>query len=80
MSAQLSERELRLLKWLSLEEYSQYGECYGPDLDSLVKKGLVQIHESGEHQSRFIAKGNTKMYWAVSLTDEGRAIAVEFKK
>lgn len=63
-----------LLIWLSKEDFSQYGECHGSDLDSLVAKGLAQIHGPGEHQ-RFIANDplGTKgmMYRAVSLTDAG---------
>lgn len=68
----VSEDEFLLLRWLGKEDFSQYGECHGKTLDGLVEKGLVQIHESGDHQSKFIAKGSTKMYWAVSLTEPGR--------
>lgn len=63
-----------LLRWLSKEDFSQYGECHGSDLDSLIAKGLAQIHGPGEHQ-RFIANDpeGTKglMYRAVSLTEVG---------
>lgn len=62
-----------LLRWLSQEDFSQYGECHGNDLDALVAAGLAQLHGGGEHQSGFIAKGSGDMYRAVSLTDAGRA-------
>lgn len=66
--------ELNLLKWLNKEDFSQYGECHGKTLDSLIAKGLAQVHEPGQHQA-FIANdpAGTKgpMYRAVSLTDEG---------
>lgn len=67
----LTDKQAHLLVWLGMEDFSQYGECYGPDLDALVSLGLAQLHPSGEHQSRFIAKGQSKMYWAVSLTEYG---------
>ena len=68
----MSENEQRLLEWLGQEDYSQYGECYGTALDSLIAAGLVHVHGSGEHQN-FIAKGNDLMFRAVSLTPSGRA-------
>lgn len=68
----LSENERRLLDWLGREEYSQFGECYGDNLDTLIARGLAQVHGPGEHQS-FIAKGTSQMYRAVSLTPAGRA-------
>jgi hypothetical protein len=75
----LTPRELDLLKWLGESEYSQYGECYGKDLDTLVAKKLAQIHLPGEHQN-FIANdfAGTRgiMYQAVSLTENGRALLV----
>ncbi len=49
----LSQR--RLLEWLASEEFSQYGECHGEDLDALVTLGLAQIHGVGEIQDGFIA-------------------------
>lgn len=68
-----SERDL--LKWLGQEDFSQYGECHGTTLDSLIAKGFAQVHEPGQHQN-FIANdfGGTKgdMYRAVSLTEAGR--------
>jgi len=66
----LTDKEADLLRWLGEEEFSQYGECHGDDLDGLVAKGLAQIHGPGEHQN-FIAKGTSLMYRAVSLTDAG---------
>jgi hypothetical protein len=71
----LNRYELDLLQWLGREEFSQYGECYGDTLSSLIAKGLAQVHEAGEHQETFIAKGlgsKSMMYRAVSLTDLGR--------
>ena len=64
--------ELDLLKWLGTEEYSQYGECHGKTLDSLIGKGLAQLHNGREQQSGFIARGDSQMYQAVSLTSAGR--------
>lgn len=69
-AASLTESQRRLLKWLSEEDYSQYGECHGSDLDALVAAGLAQVHGPGEHQ-RFIANGPGLMYRAVSLTEAG---------
>jgi hypothetical protein len=79
----LSESERDLLKWLSKEDYSQYGECYGKDLDKLIIYGLAQVHGPGENQS-FIAKEpldrdgkpilseqKAIFYRAVSLTKKG---------
>lgn len=68
----LTPTEKFLLIWLSKEDFSQYGECHGTALDSLVAKGLAQIHdeESGIN-NHFIAKGRDIMYRAVSLTESG---------
>jgi len=63
---------LFLLRWLGESDFSQYGECHGAALDSLVALGMAQIHKPGEHQS-FIAKGDGLMFRAVSLTEAGRA-------
>lgn len=73
----LNPDEADLLKWLASEDYSQYGECHGRVLDSLISYGLAQLHNPGEHQ-HFIANdfaGNKGiMFQAVSLTDLGRMI------
>lgn len=69
---ELSGAERELLKWLAQEDFSQYGECYGNTLDAVIAKGLAQLHHGREFQSGFIAKGNSKMYQAVSLTAAGR--------
>jgi hypothetical protein len=66
----LSKEEEGMLRWLGQEEFSQYGECYGSVLYSLLAKGLAQVHGPGEHQV-FIAKGTSLMYRAVSLTEAG---------
>lgn len=75
MTEPLTKDEADLLKWLGQEEYSQYGECHGASLNSLVAKGLAQVHGAGEHQ-HFIASDFTgdkgMMFRAVSLTDAGR--------
>lgn len=72
----LSVSERDLLKWLGQEDFSQYGECHGTTLDSLIAKGFAQVHEPGQHQN-FIANdfGGSKgdMYRAVSLTEAGRS-------
>jgi hypothetical protein len=72
MSDELTAVELDLLRWLGEEDYSQYGECHGATLDSLVAKGLARIYLPGDHQEGFISQGTGKMYRAVSLTDAGR--------
>ena len=68
----LSDKERDLLQWLGREDFSQYGECHGPDLTSLILMGLAQVHGPGEHQV-FIARGTSMMYRAVSLTEKGLA-------
>jgi len=68
----ITQDELALLKWLGQEDFSQYGECHGKILDSLVSKGLARLHDDGQHQGGFIAKGSGPMYRAVSVTDAGR--------
>ena len=68
----LTKNEIYLLRWLGKEDFSQYGECHGLSLDSLIVRGFAQVHGPGEHQ-QFIAKGTTMMYRAVSLTDAGIA-------
>jgi hypothetical protein len=73
----LTMNERHLLEWLSKRDFSQYGECYGAVLDTLVSKGLAQVHDAREAQSGFIAQGDTDMHRAVSLTDAGRAIVSE---
>lgn len=74
----LTESERGLLRWLSREDYSQYGECHGNTLDALIAAGLAQVHGPGEHQS-FIARGTSMMYRAVSLTEAGFAKAKELR-
>ncbi len=73
--------EYDLLEWLSHEDVSQYGECYGKSLDSLIAKGLAIIHgpESGINNP-FIAKGHGIMFRAVSLTVAGKALLMRSKK
>jgi hypothetical protein len=68
----LTVSEKDLLLWLSREDFSQYGECHGSALDSLIAKGLAQLHgEETETNNTFIAKGHGIMFRAVSLTDAG---------
>lgn len=52
--------EIELLRWLSKEDDSALGECYGPVLDALVEKGLAEI-----------AGNPNDNYSRVSLTDAG---------
>lgn len=80
MNEPTSPAERYLLIWLGEDEFSQYGECNGPTLDSVIAKGLAQIHESGEHQSGFIAQRQSKMHRAVSLTDAGRTLVNSWPK
>lgn len=72
--SELQRSERMLLAWLAREDFSQYGECHGRDLDRLVELGLAQIHAPGEHQV-FIARGTTQMHRAVSLTERGVDVA-----
>jgi hypothetical protein len=72
MDIALTDAERMLMLWLAKEEESQYGECYGDTLDSLIEKGLAQVRENSGLDNSFIAKGQDRMYWAVSLTDRGR--------
>jgi hypothetical protein len=79
MSMSVTKSERDLLEWLSQEDFSQYGECHGKDLDRLIELGLAKVHDDGSHQGGFIAKGHgitkgSKMYCAVSLTDAGRKV------
>jgi hypothetical protein len=68
----LTVSEKDLLLWLSREDFSQYGECHGGALDSLIAKGLAQLHgEETETNNTFIAKGHGIMFRAVSLTEAG---------
>jgi hypothetical protein len=68
----LNADEKQLLMWLSQEDFSKYGECYGSALDSLIAKGLTRLHgEETETNNTFIAKGHGIMFRAVSLTDAG---------
>lgn len=70
----LNAGELYLLRWLGESDASQYGECHGKALDSLIRKGLAQVHgEDSGFDHAFIAKGTGLMYRAVSLTEEGFA-------
>jgi len=74
----LDKDETALLSWLGEETYSQYGECQGPVLDSLVAKGLVKIHGQSEHQENFIpVNGAGELYRAVSLTDAGKQVLID---
>jgi hypothetical protein len=65
--------EIDLLTWLGETEFSQYGECYGKSLDSLIEKGLVELMgEETELNNTFIAKGRGIMFRAVRLTKTGK--------
>lgn len=69
----LTAGQIELLRWLGKEDFSQYGECHGKDLNSLIEKGLAQLHGDNGHLGSFIAKGDGPMYQSVSLTEAGRA-------
>jgi hypothetical protein len=69
----MTQEERALLAWLGQEEFSQYGECHGKHLDTLIAQGFVQVHDGRHGQSGFIAQGDSPMYRAVSLTDAGRS-------
>ncbi len=75
----LNEHERDLLLWLSEEEFSQYGECHGKDLDALIAKGLAQHHPDTGFDNSFIAKGKGIMFDKVSLTEAGYARVRELK-
>jgi len=65
--------ERGLLQWLGESDMSQYGECHGANLDSLIAHGLAELmgEETGTDND-FIAKGRGLMYRGVRLTDAGR--------
>jgi len=67
--------ERNLLEWLSKGD-GQYGECHGKTLDALLARGFAEIKEGAEHQGGFIAKGASKMYQAVAITEAGCAALV----
>ena len=64
MSATLTKAQRFLLEWLSREDWSAYGECYGRELDELLRAGLAEMAQHGAAIS-----GRT----GVRLTDAGRA-------
>lgn len=58
--SELTKDERALLDWLSKEDVSQYGECYGTTFDSLERKGLVELHGSRDHpRAHFLGVGLT---------------------
>jgi len=81
----LSADERSLLQWLAEgtngDGLSQYGECYGASLDSLIAKGLAQLEGvETERINPFIARGDGIMYRAVSLTEAGIKCAQESRE
>jgi hypothetical protein len=69
---ELTNDEIDLLQWLGKEDMSQYGECHGKNLDSLIAKGLAELcSQETERVNPFIAKGEGIMYRGVRLTDKG---------
>ena len=76
----MTEDEIDLLLWLSEEDFSQYGECYGKSLTRLIKLGLAQHHPGTGYDNTFIAKGRGIMFEAVSLTEQGRTLARKLKE
>jgi hypothetical protein len=81
--SELSEDEKNLLEWLSQEDTSQYGECYGKSLDTLIAKGYAFVHgEESGMLNNFIAKKagpDNLMFRAVSLTPAGMELAKEMR-
>lgn len=76
----MTQSQRDLLDWLSREEFSQYGECHGKDLDALIEAGLAQLHgPETELDNTFIAKGRGIMFRAVSLTAAGLAKAQQLR-
>lgn len=71
----LTPNERLLLNWLSKEDFSQYGECHGIELDRLIECGLAQVHGPGNHQSLIASDLDDIMFRAVSLTELGLARA-----
>lgn len=61
--SELTKDQWFLLEWLSKEESSAYGECYGHSLDGLVQLGLAQLGP--------IPFGRSEEYRPVALTDAG---------
>lgn len=57
---ELSGEEQFLLKWLSKEDSSAYGECHGYSLNTLINTGLVKASETPPSD-----------FARVSLTDAG---------
>lgn len=85
MEFNITPSERHLLVWLSYEEKSQYGECYGGALDGLIARGLARIEDvETEVYNTFIARRATRspdiMYRAVSLTEAGTQLATQFKE
>lgn len=65
---ELTSQEKFLLEWLSKEDSSAYGECYGKSLNVLIAQGLAQTSETPPSD------------WArVSLTEAGFALAAEIR-
>jgi len=77
MPNDLTVEQWSLLRWLSAEEYSQYGECHGANLDVLLERGLAKVVEDPAAQAGFIAQGRSKMFQAVTLTDAGLKLLKE---
>lgn len=76
----LNAEERDLLEWLSHSDFSQYGECDGAALDSLIAQGLAELMgEETERNNSFIAKGRGIMFRAVRLTERGYALAVKLR-
>lgn len=62
MSAPYTASETNLLEWLSKEDSSSLGECYGTNLWPLVGEGLAEIKATNDRPWH---------YARVSLTDKG---------
>ena len=77
----LTDDERDLLKWLSREQYSQFGECHSKALDALIVKGLVHVHNDGGQLGNFSPSSGSyernRMFNSVELTDKGRIVALD---
>ena len=67
---ELSGEEQFLLKWLSKEDSSAYGECYGYSLNTLINTGLAATSE--KPPSDFSRVSLTEAGWAALSLQQGK--------
>ncbi|WP_028164164.1 hypothetical protein [Bradyrhizobium elkanii] len=56
MTNELTPQQVSLLAWLGEEEFFRYSECYGSTLDSLIARGLAQVHDPASKTDNATAK------------------------